>query len=341
MRGDVVDAAQAYSILAAGHAPSNLRVAGVLDYSDKSQRPPPCGFPESLTVDVLDLSGQETAECPAGLVCYELNLSRTPIRALPADLRVESRLDLSGCDRLERLPDGLTTGTLILRGCTALQSLPERLDVWFLDMSGCWAFDAWPVVAQIRGGRLMLRGCTALTCLPPYLRQLAALDVRDCPNLKSLPAELAISGWLDLARSGLTDETALRPGLDHVQLRWAGINIDRRIAFHPEAIRVEEVLEERNAERRRALLDRYGYGRFLQEAQAEILDEDVDPGGARQLLRVKLEGDEDLVALSCRCPSTAHQFMIRVPPTTPTCRHAAAWIAGFDDPEDYRPLEET
>jgi hypothetical protein len=46
------------------------------------------------------------------------------------------------------------------------------------------------------------------------------------------------------------------------------VNIDRRIAFHPETIRVEEVLDERNAERRRVLLDRYGYGRFLRDATA-------------------------------------------------------------------------
>jgi hypothetical protein len=59
------------------------------------------------------------------------------------------------------------------------------------------------------------------------------------------------------------------------------------------------------------------------------------------LLRVKLSEDEDLVAMSCFCPSTARQYIIRVPPQTPTCRHAAAWIAGFDDPNDYRPLIET
>src|SRR5581483_7212911 len=98
---------------------------------------------------------------------------------------------------------------------------------------------------------------------------------------------------------------------------------------------------ERNAERRRVLLDRYGYGRFLQDSDAEILDADRDPGGERQLLRVKLKDDEDLVAMSCFCPSTQRQYIIRVPPATQSCRHAAAWIAGFDDPNDYRPILET
>jgi hypothetical protein len=156
-----------------------------------------------------------------------------------------------------------------------------------------------------------------------------------------LPANLVVTGWLDLGHSGLKDESALPPGLLRAQLRWAGVNVDRRIAFHPETIHVDEVLEEGNSERRRMLLDRYGYGRFIQDAQAEILDRDTDPGGERQLLRVKWEGDEDLVAMSCFCPSTGRQYIIRVPPTTPTCHNAAAWIAGFDDPKDYHPVMET
>jgi hypothetical protein len=34
-------------------------------------------------------------------------------------------------------------------------------------------------------------------------------------------------------------------------------------------------------------------------------------------------------------------YALRVPPTMRSCRQAAAWMAGFDDPDDYRPLVET
>jgi hypothetical protein len=332
---------EAYALLAKGAMPRGARIEGVLDYSDSSQRALPAEFPDELQIDVLNLSGREIESIPGGLKTYELQLANTPITSLPDDLQVTSRLDLSGCNRLERLPQGLTVGTLILRACTALVALPERLDVWFLDLSECWAVENWPQSAQIRSGRLLLRSCTALRELPPYLNRLSALNVRDCPNFTSLPLDLVVTGWLELAHSGLTSEDQLPSGLANTQLRWAGVNVDRRIAFHPETIGIQEVLEERNAERRRVLLDRYGYGRFLQDAAAEILDSDTDPGGKRQLLRVKLKGDEDLVAMSCFCPSTARQYIIRVPPTTRTCRHAAAWIAGFDDPDDYHPLVET
>jgi hypothetical protein len=332
---------EAYEILAQEAPPSDLRVDGVLDYSLKSQRTPPREFPSGLSVDLLDLSGQEITVLPSELRAYEVNLSDTPIVSLPDDIRVESRLDLTRCDRLEWLPCGLTVGTLSLRGCTALPRLPEGLDVWFLDLSGCWALEHWPRAAKIRSGQLQLRGCTAMRALPPYLDRLSALNVRDCPNLGSLPDCLVVTGWIDLGHSGLQSESALPEGLAQTQLRWAGVNVDRRIAFHPETIQVGEVLAESNAERRRVMLDRYGFGRFLQDARAQTLDRDTDPGGPRQLLRVALEGDEDLVAMSCFCPSTGRQYMIRVPPTTSTCRQAAAWIAGFDNADDYQPIQET
>lgn len=341
MTDSVTNAAAAYETLSRSKAPSSLVVEGVLDYSVRSQRKLPKSLPRCLTVDALDLSGSEIAMLPAGLRAYELNLSDTRIRSLPEDLSVTSRLDLSNCGELESLPSGLTVGTLILRGCTTLKCLPEDLDVWFLDLSGCWAFETWPTSASIRGGRLLLRGCTALRSLPPYVRRLSALNVRDCPNLTALPEGLLVTGWLDLAHSGLVTESSLPVSLTQTQLRWAGVNVDRRVAFHPESMTVDEVLGERNAERRRVLLDRYGYGRFLRDSQAEVLSSDVDPGGPRALLRVELANDEPLVALSCYCPSTGRQYMIRVPPATTTCHQAAAWIAGFDNPNDYRPLIET
>lgn len=332
---------EAYSRIAAGNAPHGMRVTGVLDYSAKTMRTVPASFPEGLQAEVLDLSGREDFTLPAGLRCYELNLSRTNVVRLPDDLQVESRLDLTGCDRLEELPRGLTTATLILRACTELQSLPEGIDVWFLDLTGCWAFENWPKQIMVRGGRLQLRGCTALRSLPADLKRLSALNVRECPNLTSLPQDLVVTGWLDLGHSGLTEEVQFPASLQKTQLRWAGVNVDRRIAFHPETMHVDEVLLERNAERRRVLLDRYGYTRFMKDARAQMLDRDTDPGGERQLLKVAMKDDEDLVALSCFCPSTGRQYMIRVPPTTKSCHQAAAWIAGFDNPGDYRPLIET
>ena len=84
-----------------------------------------------------------------------------------------------------------------------------------------------------------------------------------------------------------------------------------------------------------------GHERFITEVGGIVIDRDTDTGGERRLMRVPLEDDEDLVALWVICPSTDRNYVLRVPPSTLSCRHAAAWIAGFDNPNDYNPLIET
>ncbi|QEH32436.1 Leucine Rich Repeat protein [Aquisphaera giovannonii] len=308
---------------------------GRLDLADCGR---PVRLPDGLRLRSACLRGCDwLTELPAGLSCYELDLRGTPIRRLPADLRVVFRLDLEGCERLEELPEDFRTGSLVLRGCTGLASLPRGLRANFLDLRGCTALAGWPADLDVRVGRLSLAGCRRITSLPEGIGRLAQLDVSDCVNLTSLPEGLEVASTLELAGSGLTGLPASMAG---VNLRWRGVPIDERIAFRPESIAVSEVLEEPNAERRRVLLERVGLERFLAEADADVLDEDTDPGGPRRLLRVPMRGDEDLVAVLVHCPSTGGRYLLRVPPTMRTCRQAIAWTAGFDDPDAYRPQVE-
>jgi hypothetical protein len=308
------------------------------DRLDYSNRKTPVELPPGLRVRSLSLRGCSwLAELPPGLSCYELDLSGTPIKRLPADLRVAFRLDLEGCDALEELPENLQVGTLVLRGCTKLRRLPAGLDVHFLDLAGCHTLAEWPSGLRVRIGRLNLSGCTRIASLPEELGRLAQLDVSDCLNLRALPEGLEVASRLELANSGLMSLPASTRG---VSLRWHGVAIDERIAFRPETITAREVVNEANAERRRVLLERLGLERFLCEAEAQVLDEDKDAGGLRRLLRVPLQGDEDLVAVLVHCPSTGGRYLLRVPPTMQSCRQAVAWTAGFDDPKDYHPLVE-
>lgn len=351
----VLSATEARKLIFAGRAPRRLRVEGHLNLSNF----PAITLPDYLSASSLDLSGctdlralpeelhvrrltisgcTALTELPAGLRCYELTARNTRLTTLPSDLAVEYRLDLEGCAELTRLPAALKVGTLILRECVALTSLPEELDVCFLDIAGCTRLKQWPQRAAVRIGRLNARGCTQLQALPPWLSNLAQLDVSGCTNLSALPAHLSIRSWLDLAHSGIT---SLPEQLQGIQLRWRGVPIDDRIAFQPETITAPEVLAEQNAELRRVLLERMGYDAFLAAADAHVLDQDYDPGGGRRLLRVAMPDDEALVCLAVLCPSTGRQYLLRVPPTTRSCRQAAAWIAGFDNAADYQPLVET
>jgi len=347
---------EARKLILRGEAPANLRVDGHLNLSDS---PDLERLPEGLTVASLDLNGCKRlgslpkdlrvrrlnlsgcgllVSLPPGLSCYELEMRETEVRELPSDLRVEFRLDLSGCSRLERLPEGLKVGTLLLNDCVSLEAAPEGLDVNFLDISGCVALRRWPQNGRIGIGRLRAANCAQINSLPGWLTDVAQLDVSGCVNLAELPEGLRVASWLDLANSGIK---SLPASIEVARLRWRGVPIDERIAFRPETITSREILAETNAELRRVLLERMGYESFLNEAEAETLDRDRDPGGERRLLRVPMEGDEDLVCVSVICPSTGRQYIIRVPPTMRSCRQAVAWIAGFDDPDDYRPLVET
>jgi hypothetical protein len=339
-----------------GTAPGGLRVSGKLSFSEHTNL---TAVPEDLTVGWLDLTGcTRLASLPRslharrltlqgrwdpshllhGLRCYHLELQETTIESLPADMQVEHRLDLSNCTSLRSLPEGLKVGSLVLQNCTSLEHLPEGLSCYFLDLSGCTAIAGWPERASVSVGRLSARGCHQLKSLPAWLTSIAQLDLRDCRGISTVPDGLSVSSWIDVAGTGIR---SLPKSLDHVQLRWRGVPIDARIAFLPETITREEVLAEGNAEKRRVLLERMGYERFLTEARAETLDTDRDPGGERRLLRVPLKDDEPLVCVSVFCPSTGRQYIIRVPPTMTTCHQAVAWVAGFDDPALYKPLAET
>ncbi|WP_315861221.1 DUF6745 domain-containing protein [Anatilimnocola floriformis] len=283
-------------------------------------------------------SGKKLKKLPAKLTCYELDASNSDLETVPADLAVDCALNLQGCRKLKSLPADLRVGTLNVAECTALEELPEGLDVWFLNISGCPQLTSFPRRATIARGNLNMNGCTGIAEIPNYVQDLGTLDIGNCPQITEVPAGLSVSSWIELAGSGVT---SLPERLNGIGLRWRGVLIDEVIAFHPEKLTSKIVLKERNAERRRVMIERMGFDRFIRDAGAEKLDADRDPGGPRELLRVPMERDEAIVCLSCNCPSTARHYLLRVPPTMTTCHQAAAWMAGFDDPKLYNPLQET
>ncbi len=267
-----------------------------------------------------------------------LSIRDQPIRALEGPVTADISIDLQNCQALAELPDNLSTGTLNLSGCTSLQRLPSGLNVAFLDLADCTSLIELPSDLKLRGGRLNLRNCAQLRALPSNLGPIAQLDLSGCLNIREIPDGLDVTSWIDIGRSGVK---ALPARLDQAGLRWNGVAISRRVAFHPETLSTAEILAERNAEVRRVMIERYGYDRFLENAQAQELDRDRDRGGERRLLRIEMPDDEPLVCVAVRCPSTQHQFVLRVPPNMTSCHQAIAWTAGFDDPKLYKPSVET
>ncbi len=332
-----IQADQARHSILQGDLPAGTRVEGDLDLSNCPQLR---SLPDDLTITGrLTLDGCVSLHAlPRGLRCYELSACDIHLSMLPDDIQVTSWMDLSDCVRLEQLPTGLKVGTLLVRGCVSLCALPEELDCYFLDITQCWRITSFPQQGRKRMGRLVARECIALQALPDWLCGVGQLDVSGCSALRTLPAQLQVTGWLDLADTPIS---TLPSAMQNVALRWRGVMIDERIAFRPQEIQAQDVLKESNVERRRVLLERMGHERFIEQARPEQLDTDSDPGGMRRLLRIAMENDEPLFLLAVQCPSTSRQYTLRVPPTMRTCQQAAAWIAGFDNPDDYRPVAES
>lgn len=181
-------------------------------------------------------------------------------------------------------------------------------------------------------GHLNLRGEPSLYHLPENLT-CESLDISDCVNLTALPKGLHVTHWIELAGSGITH---LPPGHGFV-LRWRGVQVDDRLAFASHTLTGQEILNTENVEIRRVLIERLGYETFLQQVGGVIRDRDTDAGGERHLICIAFDDDEPLLLLKVMCPSTAHTHLLRVPPYLRTCHQAAAWIAGFDNPDDYTP----
>lgn len=96
------------------------------------------------------------------------------------------------------------------------------------------------------------------------------------PSSVTAPLEgLQVVSWLDVAHTPLHD---LPVSVQGVQLRWRSVIAGEQIVFHPETITARQVLAERNAERRRVLLERLGYEQFVADVQPEVLDQDQDAG---------------------------------------------------------------
>jgi hypothetical protein len=321
---------EARDMILAGTAPANMVVDGDLNLHNR----------------------KELNELPNGLR-VESNLyleGCTALTELPDDLIVEGNLYVMNCTALTELPDGLKVGGwLSLGDCTSLTRLPKGLRVESnLYLEGCTALTELPDGLSV-GGNLYLWNCTALTNLSDGFIVGLSLYLWGCNELTALPEGLKVGGWIYLNHPLSIPDT-----VKCESFVFRGVkNFPREFINNPQLIKSADILNEQNAQKRSALLELTGIPRFMREVTPAIVHQDVEHNGnVRQLLRVELPSvidgwtnrliqEEPIVMLSVTCPSTAHHYMLRVPPDMQTCHQAAAWIAGFDDPELYQPVLET
>lgn len=313
-------------------------------------------LPESLIVE-----GDLTLECCPRLtelpehlsVGGSVKINRCPVSTLPRSLNVGGDLKLLRLAHLEEVPGWLSVpGSLVLSRCPSLiWVLPGVRVGKDLSLTRCEALEELPEGLRVPGV-LDLRGCSRLESLPAGLvvgdtpgrpEFATALRLVDCAALRALPDDLDVKGPIDVAGSGLRDFPARLARSARVM--WRGVVVPPDVVFRPETLTPAQILGQWNAELRRVMLERAGLDRVLRRANAEVLDRDTDAGGERRLVRVTFRNPvwmaEPRCYLHCRCPSTGREYLLRVPPWTRTCPQAAAWLAGFDNPETYRPVQET
>ena len=148
-----------------------------------------------------------------------------------------------------------------------------------------------------------------------------------------------------------TDERGRMHRLDGPTISWAdgtaahhvhGVRVARHVIEEPSRITSREAQAQPNLEVRRIMIERMGFGRFLGEVGATVIDHDTDGRGMPRML-VHWTPDrwsETEAYVEVTCPSTGHVYHLRVPPTIRKCAEAVAWT--FELPVDeYAPLQET
>jgi len=196
----------------------------------------------------------------------------------------------------------------------------------------------------------------------------AAIECLDLPFNKH-PDALIIKAWLELAREApafvFTDAVCFalrRPlrlqlndrGLLHstdgpaAQFRdgtelyaYGGALMPREYIDFPERITVSVIENERNVERRHAMIEIYGTGKYLMESGAEIVDKDA--WGI--LYRKTIPNSEAIQTVyvldATPLPDgTRKGYFLRVPPEIRTAKEAIAWTFGMRT-EEFDPTIQT
>lgn len=136
---------------------------------------------------------------------------------------------------------------------------------------------------------------------------------------------------------------------------WHGVTVPREVVVSPETLTAKRILEEKNAEVRRVMLERFGGARFVEESGAKAVASDA----FGSLYQLPLEGDEPLTLVKVRNSTpepdgTVRTYWLRVHPELRpmlggnrlgepqklTAVNAVASSFGLRG-EEYRPAKET
>jgi hypothetical protein len=115
-----------------------------------------------------------------------------------------------------------------------------------------------------------------------------------------------------------------------------GILVPEQLVENPQSLNITQIMDEKNAEIRRAMVDIYGIDRFVVDSHSRSLDKQ----GEYELLSVPFLQGGNMIALKMRCPTTAAVYVHTVHPDCTNVEQALAWKRGEDDFRNARPYKE-
>ncbi len=103
-----------------------------------------------------------------------------------------------------------------------------------------------------------------------------------------------------------------------------GVIVDEQIVMRPETQTIEQIDGEQNAEIRRIRIERYGWDKYLEAKEAEVIEHRYNPieGCDESLMKTN-----DMTVLVCACPSTGRVYAMEVSPDCDSCQGAQDYLS--------------
>jgi len=125
---------------------------------------------------------------------------------------------------------------------------------------------------------------------------------------------------------------------------WLGVAVPEHVILHPESLTATKIMQERNVEVRRVMVERMGLERFLADSGAIEIHRDDFGILYRHEIQHRLRVEQvDIVMVTnktAEVDGTYKKYIIRVPPEMTRAKEAIAWTFGMTE-EEYCPDVET
>jgi leucine-rich repeat protein SHOC2 len=293
----------------------------------------------------------------------KLDLRQNQLRRLPAsigDLTTLIELDLKA-NELVSLPQSignLVNLNRIALHCNQLTTLPESIgnlcDLTYLNLEENQLTSLPESIGNLSSLTSLSLDNNQISSLPESIGNLLDLTRLSLlnNNLTSLPASIGRLSKLtciELDGNNYLEDLSilyLLPKLKYAVFR--GVYLDRRYLTKLSNWKSEWLLDEKNVEMRRLLIQHVGYEKVCQELDAV----EIDNWREYTLLKIDdievfydLETEnwgipeeisrEPMVLLKMTCPSTGHIHILRVPPEMTSAEAAITWVNHGIHPDEF------